>query len=31
MDKAEAARLEDWMRTKGATARAPIAAVGGAP
>ncbi len=31
IDKADAARLEDWMLTKGAAAvRAPIAAVGGA-
>jgi len=30
MDKAEAARLEDWMQTRGAAMRAPIAAVGGA-
>jgi glycerol-3-phosphate dehydrogenase len=30
MNKAEAARLEDWMQTKGAASRPPIAAVGGA-
>ncbi len=31
IDKVGAARLEDWMQTKGASARSPLAAVGGAP